>query len=334
MKILDAGASGQGFSVKNRPMKPLTLPRISVRYWLAIFMLFLACFLWGIGNVAQKIVLNDISPLLLLCIRSTIALICLTPFAINECRKKKISLKHIWCHSGWLAVTALSFALGLACQTFGGQFTSATNLGFIINLCVLITPLILFLAFRERISPMTLFSCAVCFAGAALLTSLPMQKPNLGDALCFIGAIFYAVWIVSLDRSLKVIDAPILITVLQFAPASLLSLGLALPQDELYSVDFWPLWPTLLFISILSTCVGFLMAAYAQRLVQPVIAGLIYSFEALFGAAGAWFVLDERLSNSAMIGGAMMFASILVCQYCVSKPSTQNKHSKLIIQLT
>jgi drug/metabolite transporter (DMT)-like permease len=315
MKTLGAGASKQSFAGHDGSALHKLRPRISVRYWLAIVMLICAALLWGFGNVAQKLVLHDISSPTLLFIRSIIALISLLPLAILECRQKNIGWRDLKKHGVPIAITALSFALGLACQTIGAQFTTATNIGFIINLCVLFTPLMLYVVFGESISKLTLLSCAICFLGAVMLTGLHMQKPNFGDALCFVGAIFYAIWIIAIDRSLKLIDAPILTTAVQFIPTSLF--GLALPPGELQHLQVASLWPALLFVSILSTCVGFLIAAFAQRLVQPVVAGLIYSFEALFGALGAWAVLGERLTPTAMTGGALMFVSILVCQYCV-----------------
>jgi drug/metabolite transporter (DMT)-like permease len=315
MKTLGAGASKQSFAGHDGSALHKLRPRISVRYWLAILMLICAALLWGFGNVAQKLVLHDISAPTLLFIRSTIALICLLPLAYGECRQKNIKWRDLKKHGVIIAITALSFALGLACQTIGAQFTTATNIGFIINLCVLFTPLMLYVVFGESMSKLTLVSCVICFVGAVLLTGIHLQHPNLGDALCFIGAIFYAIWIISLDRCLKSIDAPILITAFQFIPTSFF--GLALSPQDLQQLGQTSLWPTLLFVSVLSTCVSFLMAAYAQRLVQPVVAGLIYSFEALFGALGAWVVLGEKLTPTALAGGAMMFVSILVCQYCV-----------------
>jgi drug/metabolite transporter (DMT)-like permease len=273
---------------------------ISAKYWLAVLMLFFACFLWGFGNVAQKIALQDISPVSLLLIRAMTALICLMPFAVHECRRKRIRFKRVWAHKNWLAMTVISFALGLACQTIGGQFTSATNLGFIINLCVLFTPLILFLAFGERISKFTLLSCLICFAGAVLLTGLHMQSPNVGDGLCLLGAVFYGVWIISLDRTLKLVDAPILITTLQFTPAIALAFFAPMPFGEINASNFWNLLPALIFVSVLSTCISFLIATHAQRL-------------------GAWLIIGEKLTTTAMLGGGLMFASILLCQFCAAQ---------------
>jgi drug/metabolite transporter (DMT)-like permease len=315
MKTFGAGASRHGYSVVNRQVLPFNRPRIAARYWLWVFMLVTATMFWGFGNVAQKIALQDISPLTLLFMRSLIAVVCLAPFAIWECRRKRINLQQIWQSRGLLAITSASFAFGLAFQTFGGQFTSATNVGFLVNLCMLITPLLLFFIFGEKIRRLTLISCAICFGGAALLTGLQLQAPNFGDALCFAGAIFYAVWIIALDRTLKTIDAPILITTLQFVPTCVIGAGLTFPYEKISIADFSNIWPALFFVCVMSTSVGFLLASYAQRIVIPVVASIIYSFEALFGAFAAYFVLGERMSPSAMLGGGLMFASILACQY-------------------
>jgi drug/metabolite transporter (DMT)-like permease len=322
MKTLDAGASRRGFTVID-PVVKKTEWRASSKYTFAIMMLTLATIFWGFGNVAQKIALNDMSPMMLLFIRSTIALICLVPFAVAECVRKKITFKQIWQNRALLFLTAASFAIGLSLQTFGGQFTSATNIGFLINLCVLITPLLLFIFCRERISRLTLLSCVICFSGAGLLTSLNFQAPNIGDALCLAGAVAYAVWIIALDRTMKVIDLPISITLLQFFPLCCAGFVLASPHGEVFALNYSKLWPALIFVSVLSTCLSFLMASYAQRLVKPVIAALIYSFEALFGALAAYFILAEQLSFAAMVGGSLMFGSIVLCQFHANSKQTQ-----------
>jgi drug/metabolite transporter (DMT)-like permease len=314
MKTLDAGASRHGSTVV-KPVLFFKFSRESLKYFFAVLMLLIAALFWGLGNVAQKIALADTSPMMLLFLRSSIALLFLSPLAVWEWRARRITLKAMWRHKLLLAITVASFAMGLALQTYGGQITSATNLGFLINLCVLITPLFLYVGFNEKISRFTLLSCFICFTGAVMLTGFNLQAPNVGDALCLAGAVFYAVWIIALDRTLKVIDAPILITTLQFVPASLAGLFVATPQGEVFSVNFTAIWPALLFVSILSTCVSFLIASYAQRLVKPVVAALIYSFEALFGFVAAYFALGEQLSAIAMLGGGLMFVSVICCQY-------------------
>jgi drug/metabolite transporter (DMT)-like permease len=324
MKTFDAGASRRGFTVVN-PVVKKTHSRASRKYAFVIIMLTLATVFWGFGNVAQKIALNDLSPIMLLFIRSAVAVICLVPFAVDECIQSRIPFKKIWQNRGLLFLTSASFAIGLSLQTFGGQYTSATNLGFLINLCVLITPLLLFVFFRERVSRLTLVSCLICFCGAGLLTGLHFQAPSMGDAMCLAGAVAYAVWIIALDRTLKVVDLPILITLLQFLPLSCASWVFASPHGEVFALNYSKLWPALIFVSVLSTCLSFLIASYAQRLVNPVIAALIYSFEALFGALGAYVVLGEQLSLAAMVGGALMFGSIILCQIHTGLNQNQNQ---------
>jgi drug/metabolite transporter (DMT)-like permease len=326
MKTLDAGASRHGSTVI-KPVLFFPPSAVTAKYAAAIFMLVIATFFWGLGNVAQKMALADLSPMMLLFIRSSIALMFLMPLAIWEIRERNVKLATLWKHRTLIALTAASFAVGLMFQTYGGQFTSATNLGFLINLCVLLTPLFLYWAYGEKISRLTLVSCVICFSGAGLLTGFNLQAPNLGDVLCLAGAISYAVWIIALDRTLRVLDAPILITTCQFMPATLIGLFVVTPNGEIFAVDFSNIWPAVLFISILSTCISFLIASYAQRLVKPVIAGIIYSFEALFGSVAAYFALGEQLSTPAMVGGGLMFASILFCQYQASIAAAKSTES-------
>jgi drug/metabolite transporter (DMT)-like permease len=53
----------------------------------------------------------------------------------------------------------------------------------------------------------------------------------------------------------------------------------------------------------------------------------VYSFEALFGAFGAWLIIGEKLTPSAVLGGSLMFASILMCQFCTAQKLKPNRRT-------
>ncbi|MGD9125186.1 MAG: EamA family transporter, partial [Desulfarculaceae bacterium] len=52
----------------------------------------------------------------------------------------------------------------------------------------------------------------------------------------------------------------------------------------------------------------------AQRHAPPFHAAIILSLEAVFAALAGWLVLDEVLSNRALVGCVLMFSGMLLAQ--------------------
>ena len=88
-------------------------------------------------------------------------------------------------------------------QTFGLQWTTATNSGLITGLFVVFAPMDNRVMFGVRTSWLSWAAIAVSFIGLALLTGSGPDKLNVGDLLTLAGAAFIGVFIALLDRYAK-----------------------------------------------------------------------------------------------------------------------------------
>ncbi len=284
-----------------------------------VVMLLLAAFYWGTGNVAQSVALVEISPLLLVGLRSALGFFFLLPFAIGECRRNSLDWKYFWRNRTCLMLPIVSFGAALALQTIGGAYTTATNVGFLVNMCVLMTPILLWILYRQKPSHYTLMACGLCLTGVAMLTGLNISKLNLGDAICMASALFYSLWVIGLERAQVNVDAPITVTALQFVLPALIGLSFGFDLENIDAIVSWPALPALIYLGVFSTGVGFLFATMALRHVGPMLSVMIYSLEAIFGAVAAFFILDERMQTIAIVGAGIMLASIIMIEVRESK---------------
>lgn len=279
-----------------------------------ILMLLLATFYWGTGNVAQNIALGELSPIFLTGLRSFIALMFLGPFAINECRKRELDTAFFWRNRACLILPVISFGCALALQTIGGAFTTATNVGFLVNMGVLMTPLFLWIFYQQRPSNFTLAVCGMCMCGISLFTGSHWTTPNSGDMICLSAAVFYSLWVIGLQRAQEEIDAPITLTALQFVLPAIIGLSINVSMQNVVAVFTWPTLPAVIYLGVFSSGVAFLMATIALRHVSPILSVMIYSFEAIFGALAAYFILDERMQTIAIVGAGIMIASVVLME--------------------
>ena len=109
----------------------------------------------------------------------------------------------------WQIGLALGCLYGLAqiVQTVGLQTTAASVSGFITGTYVVLTPIIMWIAFKARLNVRTWVAVALALAGLAVLSLTGLGNGGVGEALTLVGAALYAVHIVLLDRWSRSMDA-------------------------------------------------------------------------------------------------------------------------------
>jgi drug/metabolite transporter (DMT)-like permease len=70
----------------------------------------------------------------------------------------------------------------------------------------------------------------------------------------------------------------------------------------------------ILYTSVLATFVNFGLQTKFQKEVSPTKAGIIYSFEPIFAALFAYFLLNEKISNFGAIGGVFIFGGLIISE--------------------
>jgi drug/metabolite transporter (DMT)-like permease len=191
---------------------------------------------------------------------------------------------------------------------------SASEAGFITGLYTVFVPLLgLFLGRKAR--PLTWIAAVIAFGGLALISIGPegLSSVKLSDLLLLLGAVFWAVHILLIDRYVHRIY-PFRFTAVQFAVSSILSIISAFAFETVTAEGIWNGALPLLFGGVFACAAAYVFQILGQRGVEPTVAAIIFSLEALFAAISEAVWLGELMTARKYLGGAVIFAGILLAQ--------------------
>lgn len=269
--------------------------------------------IWGSTFVAQKIGLEQISPLLLVACRFSVA--------------AAVFLLLFWRRIFPLQFTAvlkgtlLGFFLflGFVAQTIGLNYTTASKSAFITSMMVVFVPLLQLVV--ERRSP-TLGNAAgviVVSAGLWLLTSPSGSSFTSGDGLTLLSAVLFAVYIVYLDVVSHEMTTPQL-AFLQSACVAFCSVISVLLFEDAWWVPSVRLIGTLVYLTLLATVLTTYIQTRFQKDTTPTRAVIIFTIEPVIAAALAYVILGEELGMVGLAGGGLIIAGVLLSELSDAVP--------------
>lgn len=212
----------------------------------------------------------------------------------------------------WQIGLALGCLYGLAqiVQTVGLQTTAASVSGFITGTYVVLTPIIMWIAFKARLNVRTWVAVALALAGLAVLSLTGLGNGGVGEALTLVGAALYAVHIVLLDRWSRSMDAMSL-AIVQLIGVALTTGFLGLPGG--YHVPADPgVWGAIVYTAIMAGIFTMLLQTWAQRHITPTRVALLMTFEPVFASAFAVGFGGEAVTIRLVAGGALILLATLV----------------------
>ncbi len=284
--------------------------------------LLLNTIIWGGTFVIIKSALQDSSPMLFLGIRFLIAAIILLPFAPKIF--KGVNKKTLW---GGILL-GLLFFFGFAAQTIGLKYTTATKSGFITGTFVVFIPFLQYIIEKKIPTKMNVAGVFFVFIGLILLSGKSKNifnvfteigdSFNVGDVLTLLCAIIFAVYMVYLDKITKVNPyMPLVflqISVTGISAILVTAFTFVFGFENVY-FNFTPnLLIALLYTSLLATVLTTTLQTKFQKVVTPTKAGIILSFEPIFAAVSAFFILGEKVSNFGLIGCILIFTGLLTAE--------------------
>ena len=212
----------------------------------------------------------------------------------------------------WQIGLALGCLYGLAqiVQTVGLQTTAASVSGFITGTYVVLTPIIMWIAFKARLNVRTWVAVALALAGLAVLSLTGLGNGGVGEALTLVGAALYAVHIVLLDRWSRSMDAMSL-AIVQLIGVALTTGFLGLPGG--YHVPADPgVGGAIVYTAIMAGIVTMVLQTWAQRHITPTRVALLMTFEPVFASAFAVGFGGEAVTIRLVAGGALILLATLI----------------------
>ena len=263
--------------------------------------------IWGATFVLVKAVLRDISPLLFLALRFTLAaLVLIVVF------RRKLDLRPASLFPGVLVGCCL-FA-GYFLQTTGLRYTSAPKSAFLTGLASVLVPLLGSLVYRMKPQGSELLGVFVATAGMALMTlEGPIGRVNRGDLLTFCCAFAFAAHIVVMGHYTERARFEQLAMV-QIVTAAVLSWALMRPMEQPYLVWRPAVFYGILITGVLATALAFAIQAWAQQYTTSTRTALIYLLEPVVAWITSYLLAGEGLSARASVGAALILGGVLLVE--------------------
>jgi drug/metabolite transporter (DMT)-like permease len=212
----------------------------------------------------------------------------------------------------WSLVVGLVLFTAANLQQVGLVTTSAGNAGFITGLYVVLVPLAGHFLGRPS-GPRAWLGALVAVAGLYVLSVGDGFQVAPGDALEFLGALFWTAHILVINRLVSRMAA-LEIAVGQFATVSVLSLAVAVVHEPDPFAGVGPAAIPILYGGLLSIGVAYTLQIVAQKTAHPAHASIILSMEGLFAAIGGVLLIAEPLTARLVAGGALMLTGLVLSQ--------------------
>jgi drug/metabolite transporter (DMT)-like permease len=273
---------------------------------------------WGATFVLVKQALADVSTLLFLTLRFSVAAVVLALIFRNEFRAPNalVSLRR-----GAFAGIFLFVAYVL--QTAGLKFTSASKAGFITGLYVPLVPIMGGLIDRKLPQISELAGVAMACVGMFLLTvQTNILDIGRGDLLVAGCAVAYTIQMVILGRFAPVSNLGVL-TVSQIATGALIGAATFWWVEPVRIAWSPSVWVALAVTSLLATALAFTIQTWAQRWTSPTRTALIFALEPVFAWVTSYLVAGEVLSRRAAVGAALILGGVLTVEL---KPFRFGRH--------
>lgn len=281
----------------------------------AIPMLALMCVtaIWGSTFFIIKGILTSIPTLDFLGVRFFIA-----GLVIIVLRGRKLLRASVTTWERGL-MAGVVFAVAQIVQTIGLETADASVSGFITGMYVILTPLLLFIAFRTPISKPVAFALVLAFTGLSIL-SLNGFSVGRGEGLTFISAVLFAVHIVLLDQWAGQESG------LDLAAIQLIALGVICGVSALPGGVVLPSgingWAVMIYMALIAGIVTVGLQTWAQSRIPATSAAVIMTTEPVFAAIFAILFGGEHVTWRLFAGGSLVVGAMLLAELAPRKSLT------------
>ncbi len=267
-------------------------------------LLISATLVWGGSYPLSKMAFHYMGSLTMVSLRFLIGFIIVALFF----NKNLKSISKTTFKNGFLLGVFLF--LGIIFSTYGVEYTSASNAGFLSCLYIIIVPFISFFVYKKKLLKKEIIGSIITFIGVPLLTLTENFSIHFGDFLCLIGSFTFAIMIILGDIYAKK-ENPITLGVIQLGVVGLLSTIFAIVFENFsLNLDLKG-YIVILSLALLCTAYCYTMQLYTQKYLSAVESSLILAFEPFFAVIFSFLFLGEILSFRASIGAILIMIGII-----------------------
>ena len=280
-------------------------------------LLLIVAILWGSSLTVVKVASDTFEPNMILVIRFSVSAIILSIIFWKKLREMdKSDVK-----SGLIIGVFLFMAY--SAQTIGVGYTDPGRSAFLSASYCVIVPFLAWFALKKRPDKFNIIAAAFTIAGIYFVSMAggdggsvfdQGREAILGDGFALLSGLLFAAHIVAVTKFSKGKD-PILMTILQFVMAAVLSIivtlvfednsGIVLTKKAILEVGY---------LAVMCTTVALLLQNIGQKYATASSAALILATESIFGILIPVFMGIETLTRNKIIGFVLIFIAILISE--------------------
>lgn len=279
------------------------------RVRLAELIMIVVAIIWGTGFVVTKLAMdNGIGVYYLLFIRFLVASILLM-FVIFL---KKIKIKKEMLLPG--IIQGVLLTLGYSIQTMALNYTTPAKNSVLTGLNVIFVPYILLIFFRKKLDIFTIISSILAFFGTLLLSGniSSFSEINKGDLLSMLCAVFFALYIIVIDKYANKINVFVM-SFIQFFTVMILCLLLSLTKGEIKQLNSTSLI-SMIYLGVFGTFVAYNLQIMAQKVLSASRTVLFLSLEVVFGVLISIISGYDSFSLNILVGTLLVFTGIVIAE--------------------
>lgn len=265
---------------------------------------------WGATFPLVKSALRDVSPLLFLALRFSLATAALVLLWLLEWRGLKSERRGL---GGGILVGIVLFS-GFLLQTLGLQLTTPPKSAFLTGLSSVLVPLLGALVYRSRPQARELLGVLVATGGMGLMTlEGPISSIGRGDLLTLLCAVAFAGHIVILGHFSGNASFEML-SITQVSTAAVLAVTLFWWVEPPHILWRAAVIYAILVTGLLATALAFTIQAWAQKFTSSTRTALIYTLEPVFAWLISYWALGEGLTGRAAAGAALILSGVVLVE--------------------
>ena len=296
---------------------------------LGTFFLLMAAVVWGIAFVAQSEGMRYMGPFYFNGIRFALGGIVLLPVILLmdkiSIRKKETSENNRKVPSKVLLLGGIicGFILFVAngFQQIGIMYSTVGKAGFITTLYIIIVP-ILGIFIRKIPAWNVWISVFIAAIGLFLLCFKDDLSLSLGDLLLLACAFLFSLHILAIDYFSPKVHG-VKLSCIQFFVSSICCFLVAIFREQITFQQIQEGIIPILYAGIMSCGVAYTFQIIGQKHMEPAIASLLLSLEAVVSVIAGFLILGQRLSPQELSGCLIVFAAVLLAQLPLHKKTSQ-----------
>jgi len=269
--------------------------------------LLFVSFIWGTGYVMTAVALSQFDTFQIIACRFLLSVLILG--IIFHKKLSTLDMPSI----KYGIVLGLLLVFGYMLMITGLHYTTPAKNAFIIATSVVIVPFIGKLLYRRKIDTYNIIGAFTALLGVVVISFAFDGLFNIGDAFTFAGTVLFSFHLFYTSEFMsRGVDVPGVVTV-QIGVCGVIALIAALIAGQ---TDFSRVQADgvvmLLFMTIFTTSLCFLIQTWAQKFTSETKTAVILSMECVFGALLSVVLGFENPTVRMFIGAVLIFAGVLV----------------------